>query len=98
LEPMIINASVQVVPITKAEEAFHIIDQAIALIQQSGLKYTVGAFATELEGEYNDVQTLLKQICDFCYGQKEMQFLVYTKLHLSGGQDILAADKTGKFS
>ncbi|MBS1611857.1 MAG: thiamine-binding protein [Bacteroidetes bacterium] len=95
---MIINASVQVVPITKVEEAFPIIDQAIALIQQSGLKYTVGAFATELEGEYDAVQALLKQICDFCYGQKEMQFLVYTKLHLSGGQDILAADKTGKFS
>lgn len=95
---MIINASIQVVPITKAEEAFPVIDQAIALIQQSGLKYTVGAFATELEGEYNDVHALLKQISDFCYSQTDLQFLVYTKLHLSGGQDILAADKTGKFS
>lgn len=94
---MIINASIQVVPITKAEEAFPVIDQAIALIQQSGLQYTVGAFATEIEGEYNDVQALLKQVTDFCYGQKELQFLVYTKFHFSGGQDIIAADKTGKF-
>lgn len=95
---MIINASIQVVPITRVEEAFPIIDQAIALIQQSGLKYTVGAFATEIEGEYDAVQKLIKQVSDYCYGQQEMQFLLYTKLHFSGGQNILAADKTGKFS
>lgn len=94
---MNINASIQVVPISTAQEAFPVIDQAIALIQQSGLSYTVGAFATEVEGEYEAVQALLRQVSDFCYSQQQLQFLVYTKLHLSGGQHIIAADKTAKF-
>ena len=94
---MIINASIQVVPLTEIEKAFPVIDKAIALIQQSGLKYTVGAFETTIEGEYEPVQQLIKAIEDFCYAQKEIQFLVYKKLHISGSQNILAEDKTGKF-
>jgi len=94
---MIINASIQVVPLTEIPVAFPIVDRAIELIQKSGLKYTVGAFETLIEGEYEQVQQLLRQVEDFCYSQKELQFLVYSKLHLSGGVDIFAEDKTGKF-
>jgi hypothetical protein len=50
-----------------------------------------------LEGEYEEVQALLRKVSDFCYAQKELQFLVYTKMHLSGGQDIYEEQKTGKF-
>ncbi len=94
---MIINASIQVVPLTKTETAFPVIDKAIALIQQSGLKYTVGAFETTIEGEYEPVQQLIKQVEDFCYSQKELQFLVYKKLHICGSQHILVENKTAKF-
>lgn len=95
---MLINASVQVVPIAQEKEALPVVDQAIALIQQSGLKYRVGAFATDIEGPYEAVQDLLRRVEDFCYNQREHQFLVYTKLHLSGGRDITIAGKVDKFS
>lgn len=94
---MQINATIQVIPLTSIDKAFPIVDEAIAIIQQSGIKYSVGAFETTLEGEYENVQTLLKQVEDFCYGQKEIQFLVYSKLHLCGGEHILAESKTSKF-
>ena len=94
---MIINASIQVVPLTQVSEALPIVDKAIALIQNSGLKYSVGAFETLIEGEYEPVQNLLRQVEDFCYAQKEIQFLVYSKLHLCGGMDIFEEGKTGKF-
>ncbi len=77
--------------------AFPMVDRAIELIQKSGLKYEVGAFETLIEGEYEQVQVLLRQVEDFCYAQKELQFLVYTKMHLSGGTDIFEESKTGKF-
>jgi uncharacterized protein YqgV (UPF0045/DUF77 family) len=86
------------VPLTNIEKAFPIVDEAIAIIQQSGVKYTVGAFETLLEGEYEAVQKLLRQVEDFCYAKKEFQFLVYSKMHLSGGLDIYEADKTQKFA
>jgi uncharacterized protein YqgV (UPF0045/DUF77 family) len=94
---MIINASIQIVPLTQIVTAFSIIDQAIGLIQQSGLKYEVGAFETTIEGEYEAVQNLIRQLEDFCFAQKELQFLIYKKLHLSGGEDIFISRKTGKF-
>lgn len=94
---MVVNASIQVVPLTATAEAFPVIDQAILLIQQSGLTYTVGAFETTIEGEYEPVQQLIRSIEDFCYAQKQLQFLVYKKMHLSGGQNIFAESKTEKF-
>jgi uncharacterized protein YqgV (UPF0045/DUF77 family) len=92
---MIINASIQIVPL--AEGHFPLIDKAIGLIQQSGLKYLVGAFETTIEGEYDAVQHLLRTLQDFCYGEKQAQFLIYTKLHVSGGQHIKIEDKIAKF-
>lgn len=94
---MTVNAAIQVVPLTAKEQAFPVIDEAIAFIQQSGIKYTVGPFETFLEGEYEEVQALIRRIEDFCYSKKEVQFLVYTKLHLCGGADVLSEDKTAKF-
>lgn len=95
---MIINASIQVVPIGPEEAAYPVIDKAIALIQQSGLKYTVGGFATEIEGEYEPVLGLMRTVTDYCYSQQGIPFLIYTKLHLQGGRDILREEKVGKFS
>lgn len=95
---MIVNAAIQVVPICPIETAMPIIDRAIAIIQQSGIKYTVGPFETTLEGEYDKVQEVLKKVQDFCYNEKKEQFLVYTKLHVCGGADIVADDKTAKFN
>ena len=94
---MTINASIQVIPLTNTDVAFPIVDSAIALIQHSGLAYTVGAFETTIEGEYEPVQQLIRQIEDFCYAQKEVQFLVYKKLHVFGSGNVLAESKTGKF-
>ncbi len=93
---MIVNAAIQVVPLRR-EDALNLVDGAIALIQNSGLKYTVGPFETLIEGEYEAVQKLLRQIEDSCYNQKEVQFLVYSKLHLCGGMDIYEESKTAKF-
>ncbi|MCX6200094.1 MAG: thiamine-binding protein [Bacteroidetes bacterium] len=94
---MLINATIQVIPLTQIEKAFPIVDKAIELIQQSGISFSVGAFETTLEGEYEAVQQLLRKVEDFCYSQKEVQFLVYSKLHLCGGENILAESKTAKF-
>ena len=94
---MLINATIQVIPLTQIEKALLIIDKAIAIIQQSGISYSVGAFETTLEGEYEAVQQLLRKVEDFCYAQKEVQFLVYSKLQLCGSENILAEHKTAKF-
>lgn len=94
---MIINAAIQVVPLTPITQAFAVVDEAIAIIQRSGISYTVGPLDTVLEGEYEAVNEVIKQLHDFCNSQPEIQFLIYTKMHLCGGKNILAEDKTAKF-
>lgn len=95
---MIVNATIQVVPLATTDKAFPLIDKVILLIQNSGVEYTVGAFETTLEGEYERVQQLLRQAEDLCYAEKNTQFLIYSKLHVCGGQDILIKDKTAPFN
>jgi uncharacterized protein YqgV (UPF0045/DUF77 family) len=94
---MLINATIQVVPIGTYEAVIPQIDKAIALIQNSGLKYSVGAFETTIEGEYELVQQLIRSIEDLCYNNKDFRFLIYKKLHVCGGEDITVESKTGKF-
>ncbi len=50
------NVGVQVLPLT--EDAYPIVDRAIAAIQASGVKYEVGPLETTLEGE--DLDKLLE--------------------------------------
>ncbi len=91
---MIINASIQIIPLSVSKEvAYSNIDRVIKLIQESGLKYIIGAFETTIEGEYETVQILFKKLQDVCYSIHEIQFLIYTKMHLCGGKDILIEDK-----
>ncbi len=94
---MLINASIQVVPVTNEKDALPLIDEAIAIIQSSGLKYVVGAFATDIEGEYEEVQALLRRVEDFCYSQAAFPLLVYTKLHLQSGVNVTIDGKVAKF-
>ncbi len=95
---MIINATIQVVPIGTYETVIPLIDEAITLIQRSGLKYSVGAFETTIEGEYEPVQLLIRSIEDLCYAREDFRFLIYKKLHVCGGEDITVESKTAKFS
>jgi uncharacterized protein YqgV (UPF0045/DUF77 family) len=50
-----LNVGVQVLPLT--EDAYPVVDRAIAAIQASGLRYEVGPLETVLEGD--DLDTLL---------------------------------------
>ena len=65
----IINASIQIVPIVQDKHPYEWVDEAIAIIQQSGIKYEVGPFATVLEGTYSDVMTLLENINEYLYSR-----------------------------
>jgi uncharacterized protein YqgV (UPF0045/DUF77 family) len=59
---MQINAALQLLPFGNGEEKYTIIDNAIALIQKSGLKYKVCPFETVIEGQPKDVYALIESI------------------------------------
>lgn len=45
----IVNASLQIIPIVRDKHTYEWVDEAISIIQQSTVKYEVGAFATTLK-------------------------------------------------
>ena len=49
MHQFIVNASIQIVPIVMDKHPYEWVDEAITIIQQSGIDYEVGPFATVLK-------------------------------------------------
>ena len=94
----IVNLAIQVLPLYKEqEEGIRIIDRAIECIQQSGLKYVVCPFETVVEGEYDVVMKLVRDIHDVCYAAGASSLIMNMKLQ-SSVKAVAIDDKIGKYS
>jgi uncharacterized protein YqgV (UPF0045/DUF77 family) len=93
----IINASIQIIPIVQDKHPYEWVDEAIAIIQQSGIKYEIGPFATVLEGSYTDIMTLVENINEYLYSRACPEWISNIQIQIRGGGDITGAEKTEKF-
>ena len=93
----VINASIQIVPIGQDKPAYEWVDEAIAIIQQSGIKYEVGPFATVLEGKYSEVMTLIQNINEYLYSRNCEEWITNIQIQIRSNADITAEEKTEKF-
>ena len=93
-----VNLAIQVLPLHKSqEEAYEIIDKAIACIKASGLQYVVCPFETVIEGPYRDVMNLVDAIQEKCNEAGVSSLLINMKLQRSFVKDIHIDDKIGKY-
>lgn len=93
-----VNLAIQVLPLHMSEqEAHRIIDAAIAVIQQSGMKYIVTPFETVIEGAYDKIMLLLDDIQQACYKEGAISLLINMKLHRNATRDLTIDDKIGKY-
>ncbi|HEX5154490.1 MAG TPA: thiamine-binding protein [Parafilimonas sp.] len=93
----IINASIQIVPIAQDKHPYEWVDEAIAIIQRSGIKYEVGPFATVLEGSYAEVTTLIENINEYLYSRGCPEWISNIQIQIRSNSDITATEKTEKF-
>jgi uncharacterized protein YqgV (UPF0045/DUF77 family) len=93
---MIVNLSLQIIPINTAD-AYPIIDAAISVIQKSGLKYEVQPFATLIEGPLNEVMEVAMQAKDTALEAGGEELVINIQLHLKKNKDVHFEDKTEKF-
>ncbi len=77
----IINMGIQVVPLETKVNKYDVIDHAIGIIQQSGLKHIVTPFETVIEGEEEKVYNLLKEIRNACYNFGCDELLINVRIH-----------------
>ncbi|MBE7174517.1 MAG: thiamine-binding protein [Williamsia sp.] len=92
----IVNASIQLLPIVQDKHPYEWVDEAIAVIKQSGLPYEVGPFATTMEGRYEQVMELVNQINEHLYKQSCTEWIANVQIQIRSGEDITGGLKTEK--
>jgi uncharacterized protein (TIGR00106 family) len=93
----IVNASIQVVPIVLDKHPYHWVDEAILIIQQSGIKYEVGPFATAIEGTYNQVIEVVHAVNEYLFSRGCDEWIANVQIQLRSNRDITANEKVEKF-
>ena len=73
------------------------VDVAIELIQKSGLKYRVCPFETVIEGYYDEIMTLVKDIHEAVYAGGAEEMITNIKIQTRYNQDVFIDDKMNKY-
>jgi uncharacterized protein YqgV (UPF0045/DUF77 family) len=92
-----INASFQLLPIVQDRHPYEWVDEAIAVIQQSGIKYDVGPFATVVEGTYDDVMRVIHQVNEHLVQRGCAEWITNLQIQIRGNGSITGSEKTEKF-
>lgn len=93
----IINASLQIIPIVEDKHPYEWVDEAIAIIRQSDIKYEVGPFSTVLEGNYAAVMNVIQQVNEYLYQRGCAEWISNVQLQFRSDKDITANEKVEKF-
>src|SRR4029079_17204416 len=93
----IVNASIQIVPIVQDKHPYEWVDEAIAIIEQSGIKYEVGPFSTIVEGPYKQVSVLINSINDYLQKNGCEEWILNAQIQIRGNSNITGDEKTSKF-
>jgi len=92
-----INASIQILPIVLDKHPYLWVDEAIAIIQRSNVKYEIGAFNTVVEGKYDDVMKLINNINEYLYIKGFNEWITNVQIQIRSNGNITGEEKTNKF-
>ena len=92
-----VNASIQILPIVLDKHPYLWVDDAIAIIQKSNIKYEIGAFDTVVEGKYDDVMKLINDINEYLYSKGCNEWITNVQIQIRSNGDITTYEKTSKF-
>ena len=92
-----VNIAIQVLPRSSSKGTYELVDLAIELIQKSGLDYRVCPFETVVEGYYDEVMQLVKDIHEAVYLGGAEEIITNLKIQTRHNQDVLITDKMYKY-
>lgn len=93
----IVNASIQILPVVQDRHAYEWVDEAIAIIQNAGIKYEVGPFATVVEGTYEEVMKVINAVNEHLFSRHCNEWITSIQLQIRSGGDITGDEKVEKF-
>ncbi|WP_319201505.1 thiamine-binding protein [uncultured Ilyobacter sp.] len=93
------NLDIQILPSLEGgteKEKYRVIDAVIGYIQETGLKYEVGALGTVVEGEFEELLEILKKSQEICFTEGADRVCTMAKFdHKKEG--ITIDEKVAKF-
>jgi uncharacterized protein (TIGR00106 family) len=92
-----VNASIQIIPIVRDKHPYEWVDKAISVIQQSGLHYEIGPFATILEGRYDAVMKVIHDVNEFLFAENCSEWISNVQIQIRSGGNITTQEKIEKF-
>lgn len=92
-----VNASIQLLPVVQDRHPYDWVDEAIAVIQQSGIKHEVGPFATVIEGSYDEVMKVINDVNEQLYTRNCNEWITSVQIQIRSGGPITGDEKTAKF-
>ncbi|MFT3933683.1 MAG: thiamine-binding protein [Chitinophagaceae bacterium] len=98
MHSFIVNAAVQILPVVQDRHPYLWVDEAIEVIKQSGVKYHVGPFATELEGTYEEVMQVIHRINEYLLSKGCNEWICNSQVQIRSKGDMTAEEKTAKFN
>jgi len=90
----LVNASFQLLPVVEDRHPYLWVDEAIAVIKESGLRHEVGAFATVVEGSYDEVMNLFHAVNEKLLSLGCREWILNFQLQARSGSDMTAEEKT----
>jgi uncharacterized protein (TIGR00106 family) len=92
-----VNASIQIIPIVRDRHPYEWVDEAIGVIQKSGVKYEIGPFSTVIEGGYEDVLNVIHKINEHLYQLGCAEWISNIQVQIRADADISSQEKIEKF-
>ncbi|MGG4489806.1 MTH1187 family thiamine-binding protein [Metabacillus idriensis] len=92
-----VNLAFQVLPKSSEGNTYEIVDKAIEVVQQSGVKYEVGAMETVMEGELDELIEIVKQAQDACISAGATEVMTHMKIHYRPIEGVTMDEKLKKY-
>jgi uncharacterized protein YqgV (UPF0045/DUF77 family) len=93
----IVNASLQIIPVVQDRHPYLWVDEAISIIEDSGISYDVGPFATIIEGNYEQVMKVINDVNEFLLSKGCTEWISNIQIQIRSNGDITGDEKTSKF-
>jgi uncharacterized protein (TIGR00106 family) len=91
-----VNIALQIIPSSTEVHPYTIVDKAISIIAESGIKYRVTPFETVMEGSYDEIMQVVKRAQEACYEAGAENLMTYIKIQ-SSSVDVHIEDKMEKY-
>lgn len=91
-----VQFSLQVVPLGDAQP-YPIIAAAIQAIQATGVRYEVNAFTTIMEGEYSELEGVVRAAKEAAFAAGAVEVLLNLQIHAKRDADVLWDEKTAQY-